>query len=164
MDASIRPLFPNPVTNDICLRSHNNYCKDIKQAKFGYISTGNVSTNDDNMELDVINDELVNLDIQDDFSLAAGVFECKMDYYSVHQTIAEMIRCAGELLADALIRGYPINIINIFGLALYYNSASAKLVHVTVDFHKGVGKAFVSDDTLPIYSAICWLLNAIVMK
>ena len=95
--------------------------------------------------------------------MAAGILECKNDAHAIHQTIAEMIRYAGDLLADTLLKGCFVNTISVYGLALRYDTLSAKLVHLEVDFQNGTSKAFVSDNTVPLYPAFCWLLNAIVL-
>ena len=143
--------------NDICLRSKNNYCKEIKEIRCGYISTGFNPTSEFEEEM-----EVANLEFRDDYCLAAGVIECKKEKYAIHQTIAEMIRYAGDLLADALLKGHSVNIISVYGLALNYDTKSAKLVHLGINFHKETSQTFVSDATVPLYPAISWLLNAIV--
>ena len=46
-----------------------------------------------------------------------------------------MVRYAGDLLADSLLKGRSINFITVFGLALNYDTSSAKLIRVTINFN-----------------------------
>lgn len=148
--------------NDICFRSKYNYCEKTNEVRLGYISTRFDPLSD--IEIDMDDVEFQDLQsMRDDYCLAAGVLECKDSSYAIYQTIAEMIRYAGDLLADTLLKGCFVNTISVFGLALNYDTLSAKLVHLQVDFENGTSKALVSDSTVPLYPAFCWLLNAIVL-
>ena len=110
-------------------------------------------------------DEEVDSEMEDlhDHSLAAGVIECKRKHHEIYQTIAEMIRCAGDLVAESLIRGQLVRKTDIFGLGLNYDTQTTKLIDLSIDFDKDSGTTLVSDKVLPLHPAMCWLLDCIVV-
>ena len=139
--------------NDLCIHS---YSKRTEVLKLGLVFTG-IDHN--------THDEEVDSEMEDlhDHSLAAGVIECKRKHHEIYQTIAEMIRCAGDLVAESLIRGQLVRKTDIFGLGLNYDTQTAKLIDLSIDFDKDSGTTLVSDKVLPLHPAMCWLLDCIVV-
>ena len=96
-------------------------------------------------------------------SIRGGVIEYKIDYFAISQTIMEMICTSGKLLAEVLLSGGQVCIINMYGLAFSYNFMQAKLVHLTIDFQNNSSQVLVSDEAADLCPAMMWLLNSIAL-
>ena len=64
---------------------------------------------------------------------AAGVVEFKNNSFAIDQTIAEMIKTAGNLALSVLASKKQLNTIIIIGIAANYKTQEAKLIKITVN-------------------------------
>jgi len=87
------------------------------------------------------------------------VFECKNDKYAVVQGFNEMICMAGNIVAQTLQLVEPVNIADIYGLAIYYKEKHTFLLHLHINFAEEKSVYVVSDDTETLHDTIMWLLN-----
>ena len=62
------------------------------------------------------------------------MLECKLDEYHIYQTIAEMIKSAGDMVVKSLVDGHLERRTDIYGLAIDYDTKSAKLVELNINF------------------------------
>jgi len=76
---------------------------------------------------DDINDAVDDTD--DAVDLAGGMLECKLDEYHIYQTIAEMIKSAGDMVAKSLVDGHLVRHTDIYGLAINYDTDQPSWLH-----------------------------------
>ena len=133
--------FTLPVTefgrsrNDYCFIHHDNFYKTDK-VNIGVIlspSTRAVSSYD--MEIG---------------STATGVIEFKNSGYSIDQTVAEMLRIAGDIALMVLTDRKQLNQIFISAIAANYSTGKAKLVKMELDCIEETSIVNQSIETIPL--------------
>ena len=138
--------------NDLCI-VHKTFYK-----QEGKVTAGVIVANEDNSieVLDKNNDIVF-----DGLLIKGGVIEFKNKKYVLSQTIKEMLKCAGDLLAKTLIQGSMVDHTTVFGLALNLDSKRCLLVTMYVDFIKEKTTVIHSDEAVHVYVGLNWLLNCI---
>ena len=71
--------------------------------------------------------------------------------YAIQQTIKEMLRASGDLVAKVLMEGKIVNVPIIYGLAASHSTKRAKLLQLTIDFNKNTAVSLCSNGTVYIY-------------
>ena len=92
---------------------------------------------------------------------AAGVVEFKNNSYAIDETIAEMIKTAGDLALSVLASKKQILTIIITGIAANYKTQEAKLIKITVSLVEETSKIVQSREVISLCDALNTMLHAI---
>ena len=135
--------------NDHCVIHYDHYYKTEKVNVGVIISPTSGST--------------ANVDIEMG-NAAAGAIEFKNDGYSVDQTVAEMIRIAGDVALLVLTENKQLHQIMICGVAADYKSGDAMLIKMELDCVEETLQIKQSIDTIPFYKALNAMMNMIKLQ
>lgn len=159
--------------NDVCIMHTTQYKSCNKAAGgiiIGLIEKDNEDRKDNNgnSKCGEEKERIMSCDdiINNEFSASLGVLEFKQKRFAVEQTVKEMLKSAGDLVAKVLTEGDILSQVNMYGLAVNYHTESALLVVLHLDFLQSKARILFSDDDNPVdmCRAMNWLLNAITLK
>ena len=92
---------------------------------------------------------------------SVGIIEFKRVKFDTEQTIKDMLKAGGDLIAKVLIEGNKVDRAIIYGLAANYQHKNAILVVLLLDFVSCNSYTFMSSEPVNMCDAINWQLNCI---
>ena len=92
---------------------------------------------------------------------SVGVIEFKRVKYDTEQTIKEMLKASGDLIAKVLIEGNKVDRAIVYGLAANYQNKNAILVVLLLDFVNCKSYTFMSSEPVNMCDALNWQLSCI---